>query len=256
VAKSAAENDWQLRLIAETERSFHINIVGMNRNAQPGKDYLDYANPPVIEADFVNMYFDHSGWPQKQKLYSSDFRPANPHGEAWYFTLASSRRSVDFYIGDLETLPENFRVLLLDTKYQREYRISKTEKIMLRDITPGETNRFALLIGTNEFINRAAQNVEMMAVAEYRLMPNYPNPFNPETYIRFQMTSPGNVVLKIYNILGQEVVTLVNEFKEAGFYEARWDGKTQNGVEAASGVYIYTLEINNFTESLKMVKLK
>ncbi len=261
VAKFAAgeslnKTNWQIQLIAETDRTFDANIIGMNQFANVTKDHLDFVNPPVVGVDFINLYFDHSDWLQDQKHYSADFRPHNLEGDIWYFTLSSANRSVDFYIRDFAELPQNFHTLLIDTKYQREYLLTNSEKVTLRDIGPGETNRFVLLIGTEEFINNRAAGVELMEVAEYRLLPNYPNPFNPETFIRYQVPAAGDVSLKIYNILGQEIATLVDGIKEAGFYEIRWDGKTQNGTEAASGVYVFTLKANNFTQSLKMIKLK
>ena len=204
----------------------------------------------------MSINFDHSDWQYAPAEYSSDFRPSAEQGEMWYFSVSSSNRSVDFSIRNLAQLPDNFEVLLIDTKYQSEEMINNSERITLRDIAPGEINRFALLVGTKDFINGESGSVEMMDVVEYRLMPNYPNPFNPETHIRFQTRNAGNVSLKIYNILGQEIATLINGFKESGFYEIRWDGKNNFGTEAASGVYIYTLEANGFSQSRKMIKLK
>ncbi|HEX3075135.1 MAG TPA: alpha-amylase family glycosyl hydrolase, partial [Ignavibacteriales bacterium] len=81
---------------------------------------------------------------------------------------------------------------------------------------------------------------------EYALSQNYPNPFNPVTAIRFTMPKSGAATLKIYNILGQEVKTLIDKELTAGSYEARWNGDTNFGDKAASGVYIYRLEAGSF----------
>jgi len=86
---------------------------------------------------------------------------------------------------------------------------------------------------------------------EYYLAQNYPNPFNPETAITFGVKEPGFVTLKVYNMNGQEVVSLVNGFRDAGSYQTSF-----NGVEMASGVYIYTLKVNGFTSTKKMVLLQ
>lgn len=91
---------------------------------------------------------------------------------------------------------------------------------------------------------------------EYTLEQNYPNPFNPATAIRFTMPKAGAVTLKIYNMLGQEVKTLINNEIAAGTYEANWDGDTNFGNKAASGVYIYKLEAGNFKAARKMLLLK
>jgi hypothetical protein len=86
---------------------------------------------------------------------------------------------------------------------------------------------------------------------EYALEQNYPNPFNPTTTIRYQLPKDGMVTLKVYDILGAEVVTLVNEEKVAGKYEVNFNAAT-----LASGVYIYRLSVNDFVNVKKMVLLK
>jgi hypothetical protein len=86
---------------------------------------------------------------------------------------------------------------------------------------------------------------------EYLLSQNYPNPFNPTTKISFSVASLSNVVLKVYDILGREVVTLVNEEKPVGKYEVNF-----NASNLASGVYIYKIQAGSFTASKKLMLLK
>lgn len=90
----------------------------------------------------------------------------------------------------------------------------------------------------------------------YALEQNYPNPFNPETIIKFQLPAAGRVTLAVYNILGQKVRTLVNERREAGFYEAVWNGRDERGGQLASGVYIYHLRAGSYQQVRKMIFLK
>ena len=108
-------------------------------------------------------------------------------------------------------------------------------------------------------------NVENEYVEEvptcYYLYQNYPNPFNPSTKIKFtipQSASPlhgaargGLVTLKVYDILGNEVATLVNEEKPAGEYEVEF-----NGSNLPSGIYFYKLQAGNLVETKKMILLK
>ncbi len=92
------------------------------------------------------------------------------------------------------------------------------------------------------------------------LEPNYPNPFNPTTHITFEIKTRGHVTLRIYNVAGQVVRTLVNEELAAGRYENRrfnvWDGTNDAGQEVGSGVYFYRLKATNFTQTRKLVLLK
>lgn len=95
----------------------------------------------------------------------------------------------------------------------------------------------------------------------YLLSQNYPNPFNPSTTINYQLPVNSYVTLKIYNILGKEVATLINEYKQAGNYGVEFSGKgLSSGMSAkggyASGVYFYKLEAGNFVQVKKMILLK
>ncbi|MBK7105565.1 MAG: T9SS type A sorting domain-containing protein [Ignavibacteriae bacterium] len=86
---------------------------------------------------------------------------------------------------------------------------------------------------------------------KYVLEQNYPNPFNPSTTIRYSIKQQGKVLLKIYNIIGQEIATLVNEIKNAGNYEFNFDASN-----LASGMYIYQLQSGSYVDVKKMVLLK
>jgi hypothetical protein len=82
----------------------------------------------------------------------------------------------------------------------------------------------------------------------YYLFQNYPNPFNPSTKISYKVGEPGLVQLKVYNVLGVEVANLVNEYKNAGDHSADF-----NALNLSSGVYFYSLSVNNFTQTRKMI---
>jgi len=86
----------------------------------------------------------------------------------------------------------------------------------------------------------------------YALEQNYPNPFNPETTILFQLPKAGHAVLKIFNIIGAEVLTLVDEPFTAGYHRVRWDGKDNHGNLVTSGIYLYRLRVGNFSQVKKM----
>jgi hypothetical protein len=97
----------------------------------------------------------------------------------------------------------------------------------------------------------AISQIVQVNVTSYELMQNYPNPFNPSTTIKFQLPIPGFVSLKVYDILGRETATLINENKIAGFYEVNFDAS-----KLSSGIYFYHLKANDFVSSKKMILLK
>lgn len=86
---------------------------------------------------------------------------------------------------------------------------------------------------------------------EYLLEQNYPNPFNPATLIRYGMPKAGLVRISVYDILGQEINQLVNEYKEAGYYDVRFDGSN-----LPSGIYVYKIVSSDFIDTKKMVLIK
>jgi len=99
----------------------------------------------------------------------------------------------------------------------------------------------------------------------WSLEQNYPNPFNPTTTIRYTLpgtgerglvSGPVRTTLKIYNILGQEVATLVDEAKDPGYYEVKWDGRDEKGDDVSCGIYFYRLMTGTFEATRRMVLMK
>jgi hypothetical protein len=90
----------------------------------------------------------------------------------------------------------------------------------------------------------------------WKLAQNFPNPFNPVTTIGYSMKEKGVVTVKIYNVAGQLVRTLVDGVKDAGSYKAVWDGKNNGGFKAASGIYFYKMKTAGFSATKKMVLLR
>lgn len=90
---------------------------------------------------------------------------------------------------------------------------------------------------------------------KYSLSQNYPNPFNPETTIKYQIPQNGWVSIKIYNLLGQMVVTLVDDHQKAGRYFINWKGKDQWGRQVSAGIYFYSIQSGNFYQTKKMILL-
>jgi len=120
--------------------------------------------------------------------------------------------------------------------------------------TRGENTGYDIWANVLDWENPTAiENEEQHGLAEiYSLSQNYPNPFNPSTMINYQLPMASEVSLNVYDILGKKVVTLVNQKQQAGHYEVDFDA-----IGFSSGIYFYTLEINNrIYETKKMVLMK
>jgi hypothetical protein len=103
---------------------------------------------------------------------------------------------------------------------------------------------------------RESQTSEESRPSGFSLSQNYPNPFNPVTNFRFSLSASAHVRIEIFNLLGQRVVTLVDEVMKPGVYLADWDGKDEKGTPVSSGIYFYRMRTGDFSEMKKMVLLK
>ncbi|MBL1121836.1 MAG: T9SS C-terminal target domain-containing protein [Ignavibacteriae bacterium] len=110
------------------------------------------------------------------------------------------------------------------------------------------------------FANQLTIGVEQegFLLNEFNLFQNYPNPFNPNTVISYQLPVISNVTLKVYDLLGREIVTLVNEEKPAGTYEVEFNSHSGlSGIrDLPSGIYFYQLKTGNYIETKKMLMIK
>lgn len=139
-----------------------------------------------------------------------------------------------------------------------------------------ETNHYSFIdknIGQGEYIYRLKQidfdgsytfskeiEVNFTSPSDFTLHQNYPNPFNPNTKISYHLAAAGKVTLKIYDVLGNEIATLVNEYQNAGNYEIEFNisesNKNRFTLKLKSGIYFYQLQVGNYLNTKKMVLLK
>jgi len=117
----------------------------------------------------------------------------------------------------------------------------------------------AILVGTDgEKLNVAINSIDKITTlpGKYELEANIPNPFNPDTRISYSLPQAGQVSLEIFNIMGQKVATLVDEYQEAGRYTVTWDSRNDEGRQVSSGIYLYRLKAGDFVQTRKMVLMK
>ena len=90
-------------------------------------------------------------------------------------------------------------------------------------------------------------------VTQFNLTQNYPNPFNPDTRIQYELPRTSHVIMGIYNLMGQEVVRLIEEEKETGVHSIHWDGRDSQGHYLPSGIYVYQIRAGENIESRKLI---
>ncbi len=104
----------------------------------------------------------------------------------------------------------------------------------------------------SDFSNIVNTQTELSPTDALFLHQNYPNPFNPTTTLSYKLPESSHVKLSIYNIKGQEIKKLVNEFQTAGEYTIKWNGLDKNGLKVASGIYFYKIKAGDFSMFKRM----
>ncbi len=126
----------------------------------------------------------------------------------------------------------------------------KTDIAIVSSVASGVDSLFVLYNLGGGTVGIQEQEIEEIPTS-FSLAQNYPNPFNPSTIIQFSLPHAGDVTLKIYNVLGEEVKTLVNEYREIGNHSVQF-----NANSLASGMYLYRLQVGSFVQTKKMILIK
>lgn len=135
-------------------------------------------------------------------------------------------------------------------------------------LAPGATYQWSVVASDGELSSSSADTFSfvvpvlvgidghMPLPARFALHRNFPNPFNPTTTIRYDLPEASRVVLRVYNIIGQEVRTLVCRHESAGYKSVQWDGKNQRGNSVTTGVYFIRLEAGSYLKTIKVMMIK
>jgi hypothetical protein len=138
----------------------------------------------------------------------------------------------------------------------RAYRYTSDHPALAgRDLTPKGT----ITGRTPDYLtpeNNTGNVSNASTLAKFVLKQNHPNPFNPKTMIAYQLQTAGDVQLKIYNLNGQEVKTLISEFQAPGEFQIEWNGIDNSGGKVSSGIYLYRLQIDNYILTKKMTLMQ
>ena len=98
--------------------------------------------------------------------------------------------------------------------------------------------------------------IDFMSKVPIKFLKNYPNPFNPETTISFELNQQGQTLVEIYNVKGQKVKTLLNDELETGVHNLVWKGMDEQGQKVATGMYFYKVKVNKEEKINKMIMIK
>lgn len=235
------------------------------KSTDEGSNWLYVSYPPVTK-DIYTDYFIYNRIYLFPGPYVSD-----EGGQSWFKAdsgLTENSYYISFYQDKLTTrllyilLTDGLYESRNDTFYWNLLEGSEnlpldfpSEVRNLKNIIINE-EKYKIYLGTSEGLFRKdiltnVSNEKEKHINRFLLEQNYPNPFNPHTKIKYQLPENTHTILKVYDLLGNELATLVNGEKQEGYYEVEFDGKN-----FSSGVYIYTLITGSQITSKKMVLIK
>lgn len=258
-AKSShqTQHDWSLQIeVAGMNVRDGFNFAGVAGQAALGWDVLDQAEPPAI-GDFVSLSFYHPEWQVRTAQFCTDFQPPQPSGNTWHFRLRTNMKNANFTLDfkRISTLPPALGVQLLNQNTQQTFDLRSQSTLELRVNDPADVLDFTLRVAPLTHLQSPAP----ILPARFELQQNYPNPLSladaaTRTCIEYAVSQPGSISLKVYNLLGEHVATLIlNQMSTAGRFQIHWDGRDQRGQPVANGIYFYQLQFNQGQITRKMV---
>ncbi|MCK6543714.1 T9SS type A sorting domain-containing protein [bacterium] len=245
------KNGYRLQLTLHDDGEDMVFEAGASEDAQDGADGHDKRALPMLMKDEVSLHWLHA-----DRKLQTDIRAVSPEGHIYTFevTTGADRRTVSLSYS-ATNLPEGFSARIVEMSTGM-VQTGETQSVIVQS---GKPKMYKLLIGTEAFIAKAQAEI---IPSQFSLAQNYPNPFNPSTTLRFGLPETSSVKITIYNMLGQQVRTLVKQVMPAASHALLWDGTNDFGQRVASGVYVYRLEATGlgsnkvFSQTRKMTLIK
>ncbi|MDI6740714.1 MAG: FlgD immunoglobulin-like domain containing protein [Candidatus Edwardsbacteria bacterium] len=212
------------------------NYFGIGAGTSDAVDRYDYPEPPW----FFSGAYGCFALKDNRGEYGSDIRPALGQGQTWEFAAKGSRGTTALTISLPQEFPADAICCLCDLAEARSLKITGTYSYQYQP-EPGERERRFKLIAGSESYARGEVSRSLAVPAVTMLEQNKPNPFSDRTVIGYQLAQAGPVKLTVYNVLGQQMRTLMNDVKPAGRYRINWSGDGDNGKNLPNGLYFYRL---------------
>jgi hypothetical protein len=250
-----AENGWSIHLHVYGEYFFdHSNVIGRLDDAMDYEDGYDIPSLPNLD-HFIKLNMDLNN--NSNFNFSSDIRSIDEFNGVWNLRLNGKGHLnpviVSANVGS--SLPEGLVVQVVDIPNRMVYDQFLVNGIIIDDKLT-ESYDMKLVAGDQQYVEETVLKILSEIPEEFSLSQNYPNPFNPLTKIDFSLPKTGRVVITIYNLLGQEVTTLVNQRLDYGYHTVTWRGTDGAGRPVSSGVYFSELRTRGFRQTKKMLLLK
>ncbi|MCE5249078.1 PQQ-binding-like beta-propeller repeat protein [bacterium] len=218
----------------------------------------DFFEPPSIGA-IGSLYFEEENPGYGAMRYCTSFKEAGHEGYSWdmYYQSPGGKETITLAWNRINGMNEDIHYALVDISRGMVIGMDEDKMYEFRSFDKEYTYGFRVFAGSENYVNRNADELLASLPQTFALHQNYPNPFNPSTTIGFTLPVASPVSLNIYNMMGQKVKTLLdNSVLSPGTHEIRWDGRDDEENRVSSGIYIYSICMSDKIKAGKMVLIK
>jgi hypothetical protein len=229
--------------------------LGFAPRAKQGFGPHDRPQPPSI-GPHVRLSATSAEGP----ALTRNLKPPSEEGTVWDLTLGlpnqelQSPQAVSLLLNENGNRPEGFQLYVLDQTQDR--RLAVTGQSVKTTLSPTQsTRRLRVIVGTEAFAKRRNNNTPLR-ITETKLRANAPNPFDDVTTIYYQLAQKQTVTLRVYDLLGRRVTTLVNRPQKQGVHHVEWRAEGAGGQPLSSGVYFLRMQAGTYTDTQKITIIR
>ena len=253
LARVAFSGDWYLNIKLESKNQInHSTVLGRRKYASNGAGIFDAPMFPGIENN-ISIAMDLDG--STGFKYIRDIRSLDDFNGVWNLRINDLGDEFMISSNQMGPFPEGLQVGLININERKVLLNFLDHKEMIAN-NQNSVYDLKIIAGDKEYVKSMSQEILSSIPEEFSLGQNYPNPFNPITQMEYSLPQSSKVVISIYNVLGQEIKTLVNKEQDYGYHSVSWDGTDRLGKSVASGVYFTQMRSDGFSQSKKMLLLK
>ncbi|HQJ46585.1 MAG TPA: endonuclease, partial [Ignavibacteriaceae bacterium] len=263
-------NQIQENVFREWNKLDPVGTVEANRNNAIAS-YQQKRNPFIDHPEFVDRIYSFTTNNIRPTIAKFDLLPSSLPFDSTVITNTSVKNFFAINTGSAALIIDSINIS--DQRFQIPNLITSIDpysatKLQI-NFTPDSVKSYSAILTV--FTNAGSKQINLSGIGKdnavnmndeiqqpltFTLSQNYPNPFNPSTKISWQSSVGSWQTLKVYDVLGNEVAILVNEYKPAGSYEVEFNGHSDEGQTLSSGIYFYKIQCDDFVAVKKMVLLK
>ena len=253
--KIASKDEWYLNVKAKSQSHIHNSMeIGRRAYAKESFDIFDTPVFPDVESS-LSLSADLNA--TRESKYMRDVRDIEELNGVWNLKIDAEKDEKEIFLSGIlkGKIPEGLSIAIIDIP-ERKVAFNFLEYGLQIIKNSNISYDIKIIMGELDYVQQMSDEILENIPSIFSLSQNYPNPFNPVTKLDYNLPLRSKVYISIYNVLGQEIKTLVNEVKEYGYHSTTWNGQDNLGRDMSSGVYFARIISQGFTKTRKMLLVK